>query len=141
MKGATLRFDGVAVRVGDRTILEGIDFVVPPGEVVGLVVTERDEPQAVYGSTLHRDAFPARYKKFVEEEIGGDRIKLCQLLSQMCSLDSYGKVLFPMDIGMRIRLPTLEVFCQEQGHSHWVQPQDIVPHLPSGSDGIVYYCH
>ena len=37
MRGSTLRFDGVAVRVGDRTILEGVDFVVPPGEVVGLV--------------------------------------------------------------------------------------------------------
>ena len=37
MSGSTLRFDGVAVRVGDRTILEGVDFVVPPGEVVGLV--------------------------------------------------------------------------------------------------------
>ena len=34
----------------------------------GIVVTERDEPQAVMGSTLHRDAFPARYKKFVEED-------------------------------------------------------------------------
>lgn len=33
-----------------------------------VVVTERDEPQAVYGSTLHRDAFPNRYKRFVEEK-------------------------------------------------------------------------
>jgi hypothetical protein len=33
-----------------------------------IVVTERDEPQAVYGSTLHRDAFPERYRRFVEED-------------------------------------------------------------------------
>ena len=32
-----------------------------------VVVTEREEPQAVYGSTLHRDAFPKRYEKFVNE--------------------------------------------------------------------------
>jgi hypothetical protein len=31
-------------------------------------VTEREEPQAVLGSTLHRDAFPDRYAKFVEED-------------------------------------------------------------------------
>ncbi len=33
-----------------------------------VVVTERDEPQAVYGSSLHRDAYPERYAKFVEED-------------------------------------------------------------------------
>ncbi len=33
-----------------------------------VVVTERDEPQAVYGSTLHRDAYPERYKRFVEHD-------------------------------------------------------------------------
>jgi hypothetical protein len=32
-----------------------------------VVVSERDEPQAVYGSTLHRDAYPARYAEFVEK--------------------------------------------------------------------------
>lgn len=31
-----------------------------------VVVTERDEPQAVIGSSLHRDAFPERWKRFVE---------------------------------------------------------------------------
>ena len=31
-------------------------------------VTEREEPQAVLGSTLHRDAFPDRYEKFVEKD-------------------------------------------------------------------------
>lgn len=35
-----------------------------------VVVTERDEPQAVFGSTLHRDAFPERFRKFVEEDQG-----------------------------------------------------------------------
>jgi hypothetical protein len=34
----------------------------------GVAVTERDEPQAVLGSTLHRDAFPDRYKSFVEKD-------------------------------------------------------------------------
>lgn len=31
-----------------------------------VTVTERDEPQAVIGSTLHRDAFPERHKAFVD---------------------------------------------------------------------------
>src|SRR6185503_6386405 len=31
-----------------------------------VAVTEREEPQAVFGSTLHRDAFPDRYKAFVD---------------------------------------------------------------------------
>ena len=31
-------------------------------------VTEREEPQAVLGSTLHRDAFPERYEHFVEKD-------------------------------------------------------------------------
>ncbi|MCG3136144.1 MAG: hypothetical protein HMLKMBBP_03984 [Planctomycetes bacterium] len=30
-----------------------------------VTVTERDEPQAVIGSTLHRDAFPQRHERFV----------------------------------------------------------------------------
>lgn len=79
--------------------------------------------------------------EFGEEEIGGDRIKLCELLTQMCSLEDHGKVLLPMDIGMRIKLPSLDVFCQEEGHNHWVKADEIKPHLPAGSDGIVYYCH
>ncbi len=33
-----------------------------------VVVTEREEPQAVYGSTLHRDAYPERYRAFVEKD-------------------------------------------------------------------------
>ncbi len=33
-----------------------------------VVVSERDEPQAVYGSTLHRDAFPDRFARFVEQK-------------------------------------------------------------------------
>ncbi len=32
-----------------------------------VIVTERTEPQAVYGSTLHRLAFPDEYKKFVKD--------------------------------------------------------------------------
>jgi hypothetical protein len=31
-----------------------------------VAVTEREEPQAVFGSTLQRDAFPERFKKFVD---------------------------------------------------------------------------
>ncbi len=34
--------------------------------LAGLTVTERQEPQAVFGSTLHRTAFPDYYRKFVE---------------------------------------------------------------------------
>jgi hypothetical protein len=79
--------------------------------------------------------------EFGEEEIGNDRIRLCDFLGASCSLASYGKVLLPMDIGMRVRLPTLEVFCQEQNHNHFVPYDQIIPHLPSTSDGIVYYCH
>jgi hypothetical protein len=33
-----------------------------------IAVTERDEPQAVIGSTLHRDAFPERFQAFVEKD-------------------------------------------------------------------------
>ena len=33
-----------------------------------VVVTEREEPQAVYGSTLHRDAFPKRYARFTQQD-------------------------------------------------------------------------
>ena len=35
--GKGLRFEGLAVELGGRTILSGIDFEVSPGEVVGLV--------------------------------------------------------------------------------------------------------
>lgn len=35
--GKGLRFEGLAVELGGRTILAGIDFLVSPGEVVGLV--------------------------------------------------------------------------------------------------------
>ena len=35
--GKELRFEGLAVELGGRTILAGIDFQVSPGEVVGLV--------------------------------------------------------------------------------------------------------
>jgi hypothetical protein len=35
-----------------------------------VVVTERDEPQAVIGSSLHKLAFPEEYKKHVEKEHG-----------------------------------------------------------------------
>jgi hypothetical protein len=38
------------------------------GGFYGVAVTERDEPQAVLGSTLHRDAFPDRYRSFVEKD-------------------------------------------------------------------------
>src|SRR6185436_13826792 len=37
-----------------------------------VAVTEREEPQAVYGSTLHRDAFPDRFKGFVEVQVRGE---------------------------------------------------------------------
>ncbi|MCE9635003.1 MAG: hypothetical protein K8T90_04790 [Planctomycetes bacterium] len=36
------------------------------GGFYAVTVTERDEPQAVIGSTLHRDAFPERFKAFVD---------------------------------------------------------------------------
>ena len=33
-----------------------------------VTVTEHDEPQAVYGSTLHRDAYPEEYEEFVNKK-------------------------------------------------------------------------
>src|SRR5205814_10585269 len=37
-----------------------------------VVATERTEPQAVIGSTLHKDAYPDNYQKF---EIGGRELR------------------------------------------------------------------
>jgi hypothetical protein len=38
------------------------------GGFCAVAVTEHEEPQAVFGSTLQRDAFPERYKAFVEKD-------------------------------------------------------------------------
>jgi hypothetical protein len=38
------------------------------GGVNAVVVTEREEPQAVIGSTLHRDAYPDEYQKHLESK-------------------------------------------------------------------------
>ncbi len=45
----------------------------------GVVVTERDEPQAVIGSTLHELAFPDNYRKHVEN---GSRAGACARASR-----------------------------------------------------------
>ncbi len=61
-----------------QLFLQGTNFVGFQGRwcwvacgkdgLYGVAVTERDEPQAVLGSTLHRDAYPERYKRFVEKD-------------------------------------------------------------------------
>jgi hypothetical protein len=61
-----------------QLFLQGTNFVNFMGRWVyvgcgedgfyGVAVTERDEPQAVLGSTLHRDAFPERFRNFVEKD-------------------------------------------------------------------------
>jgi hypothetical protein len=61
-----------------QLLLQGTNFVGFQGRwcwvacggdgLYGVAVTERDEPQAVLGSTLHRDAFPERYGNFVEKD-------------------------------------------------------------------------
>jgi ribonuclease BN (tRNA processing enzyme) len=76
--------------------------------------------------------------EFGEEEIGNDRINLCDLISRLTNISSTNKLLLPMDIGLRISLPSLDVFCQE--HKHFVSFNQIVPHLPPNDDGIVYFC-
>ncbi|MCA1642513.1 MAG: hypothetical protein LC785_11305 [Acidobacteria bacterium] len=47
-------------------------YVAAEDALEAVVVTEREEPQAVLGSTLHKLAFPDNYKKFVE---GGRELK------------------------------------------------------------------
>jgi ribonuclease BN (tRNA processing enzyme) len=76
--------------------------------------------------------------EFGEEEIGSDRINLCDLISKLTNLSSMNKILLPMDIGLRIELPSLNVYCQE--HKHFIPYQNIVPHLPGDDSGIVYFC-
>jgi predicted CxxxxCH...CXXCH cytochrome family protein len=60
-----------------QLMLQGTNFVnfmgryvyVAAEEALEVVpVTEREEPQAVYGSTLHKLAYPDDYKKFVEKD-------------------------------------------------------------------------
>jgi hypothetical protein len=57
-----------------QVLLQGTNFVNFMGRYVyvaaddaleAVVATERAEPQAVFGSTLHKIAFPANYQKFV----------------------------------------------------------------------------
>ena len=59
-----------------QVLLQGTNFVNFMGRYVfvgcgeggfeAVAVTEREEPQAVLGSTLHRDAYPARFRAFVD---------------------------------------------------------------------------
>ena len=61
-----------------QLLLHGTNFVNFMGRWVwvacgddgfyGVAVTEQSEPQAVLGSTLHRDAFPTQFKTFVEKD-------------------------------------------------------------------------
>lgn len=76
--------------------------------------------------------------EFGEEEIGNDRVQLCGLLESLIGVKDLGKSILPMDIGLRIKLPHMEVLCQE--HDHFVPFQDIKPHLPKDRDNISYFC-
>src|SRR5207244_7469763 len=61
-----------------QLLMQGTNYVnfigrycwVAAGEhgLAGVVVTERDEPQAVIGSSLHRLAFPDFFRKHVEHD-------------------------------------------------------------------------
>ena len=80
-----------------QLLLQGTNFVNFMGRYVyvaadhsleTVVVTERNEPQAVIGSTLHKIAFPANYERFVNagrkldtfyEHIGNPRVLQVQL--------------------------------------------------------------
>ena len=80
-----------------QLLLQGTNFVNFMGRYVyvagddaleAVVVTERSEPQAVIGSTLHRIAYPANYEDFVRdgrkldtvyEHIGNPRVLQVQL--------------------------------------------------------------
>lgn len=64
-----------------QLLLQGTNFVNFMGRYVyvaaghaleAVVATERSEPQAVFGSTLHRVAYPDNYEKFVK---GGSELK------------------------------------------------------------------
>lgn len=64
-----------------QTLLQGTNFVNFMGRYVYVAaehslevvpVTEHTEPQAVFGSTLHKVAYPSNYRKFIE---GGSEIK------------------------------------------------------------------
>jgi hypothetical protein len=80
-----------------QLLLQGTNFVNFMGRYVyvaadhgleAVVVTERSEPQAVIGSTLHKIAYPANYEKFVRggskletfyEHVGNPRVLQVQL--------------------------------------------------------------
>lgn len=80
-----------------QVLLQGTNFVNFMGRYVyiagdhaleAVVATERDEPQAVFGSTLHKVAYPANYEKFVNdgselktfyEHVGNPRVLQVQL--------------------------------------------------------------
>jgi hypothetical protein len=80
-----------------QLLLQGTNFVNFMGRYVyvaadhsleAIVATERDEPQAVIGSSLHRIAYPDNYEKFVKsgselqtvyEHVGNPRVLQVQL--------------------------------------------------------------
>ena len=76
--------------------------------------------------------------EFGEEEVGEDRIKLCEHLTKLTNLKKHNKVILPMDIGLRIKLPRLDVFCNE--HNRFEPFNQIVPHLFPTDEGIKYSC-
>jgi hypothetical protein len=76
--------------------------------------------------------------EFREEEVGSDRITWFDLLSQLTNITSTDKLILPMDVGLRIRLPELKIYCQE--HKNFVSYKNIVPHFPPNEEGIVSFC-
>ena len=80
-----------------QLLLQGTNFVNFMGRYVYIaadhalevvVATERDEPQAVFGSTLHKIAYPANYEEFTRgggelktfyEHVGNPRVLQVQL--------------------------------------------------------------
>ena len=80
-----------------------------------VVVTERDEPQAVIGSTLHETAFPENFKKFEEEgrEAQG-RARARRQATSATSITSFIREK-PEILGVQTRGEYLYAACGERG--------------------------
>lgn len=74
--------------------------------------------------------------EFGEEEIGDDRVGLCELLEEWCNVRDAGKAVLPMDIGLRVKLPELSMFCQRS--NQFVPFGEIMARLPAEGGGLVY---
>jgi len=63
--------------------------------------------------------------EFGEEEVGKNRIEICNILEDFTRVKEFSKRIIPMDIGLRIKLPEISVFNEEQ--SIYSDYKDIIP--------------